>query len=412
MNYDSKDFWLQNFVIASGCSDKLSTKITSSAPQLTKFLQNDTNAFSAWRAFFSAPARPNRALFDWLLSLRPDISHIKCPFPIVINNRRTFTGCTLLQMMLLLKPRKVYFEPLSHLLAVNDDAGNSPLFYAALSVNFALFKRIWTMTKADGLSAHLPGPQTSLILVQADWTGLLKRDILVQHVISVLGGVDATITACIKYNSYIFAKKLLMKGADDFDRHFQQIMTQPDIDFQTFTSLLELDEKLSTRTSPQDLLKRAYSLCQIQGQHINFLFFASHVKKVFALSDSYDSLLAFTGFTLKMFRIAYCCSNRLVSILWVKPDVFDLNLDFTVSYLHFYCQAIATDASKDNLTTINTQYLPRLMALTSAKHWQMRDSQGKLPIDYLQPVLTLLDQDLVQQMTQYTAPVKCLDKSN
>lgn len=415
MEYENAKFW--EYLFSTTSPETLNERLVSEEDRLKEFLGKDyTNVFSTWLAFFSVSKQPNVKLFSWLLSLCPEVVAQRCPFPVSSSTcigcpKRSFNGCTLLHMMLLLRPNKNYFEQLSHTLSETDSEGNSALFYAMLSGYFGLYKHVWSLTVADGESAQAPGPQTALILVKADWMPWMKRECDLKQLIKVLGGLDPAIKACLQVNASGFTKIFMTKyGVVAYDKYMRQAIAEPGINVRTLVAVLEAflqTEKKSycDSTLAETILKRIYAGCQTFSDFKLFLRLTRTLKEQCFLSASLDELVAFTGSPYELIRLYYAYPTVMKTVNKarnVRPEVFDLRSQVFGSYLHIICKRIGeyepfTRSSMHNCS-LKFGYLPELLDGTRAEHWRVKDAQGKLPIEYLKPVLGCVDIELVEEM--------------
>mgnify|MGYP006876343040 CR=1 FL=1 len=60
-------------------------------------MKDDEAAFLVWKAFFSSVAKVDSEVFKWLLSLRPEVMYLHCPF-VVLHEEKSFNGCTSFQL--------------------------------------------------------------------------------------------------------------------------------------------------------------------------------------------------------------------------------------------------------------------------------------------------------------------------
>jgi hypothetical protein len=393
-------------------------KIYSEGPYLTKFLQDDANAFSTWKAFFSISARLDVDVFKRLLSLRPEVASLRYPGPFEFRGK-FYNGCTLLHLMLLLKPCRAYLDLTTHLIPDCDADGNSSLLYAALGDSFDIYERVWKACGADGESARKPGPETALILLKSGWNHILKRDVSLTHVIESVGGHKAALKVAVKGNYDVLASEL-MKGLENvkWEEFIQLALDEALVDFKTFMTVIDHAILRENTDVTDQVLQRAYYLCRKPQHYMHFLRLVKVIREHFELSQSLDDLVAFTGTPYLLLHTVYKYPkvmnilNKISSHKPINPEVFDMKSSEFGSYLHVVCKKIeefehyANGPYNAYYSSFNFWYIPHLLQVTKSEHWQVVDAHGKKPMDYLVKSANFFTKPFFDEICQRSVSMK------
>ncbi len=363
---------------------------------LTELMKEDKFAFLGWKAFFSSVMKADTEVFKWLLTLRPEVNRLHCPFDI-LHEDKSFNGCTLLQLMLLFKPCHEYLDLIEDTVKVLDCDGNSSLLYAACSDDAKVYERVWKLLNGDGRVFRRPGPNSAAVLVQAGWSHIKRKQISVVRLIEALGGLKATMNFAIKENSLPFANELLKQLKDvDWDEFVELLMNGSFVDFKTFLELVDdaMSQKKDLKAFPQEIIRRAYALCKKDSHYRQLVRLVASIKENFGWNESLDELVEFTGSPYRLLYYVYnfptCLNtlNKIASRYPPPPEVFDLCSKVFGSYLHVVCKLIGSFEPyvKGNslyCASLEGWYMPGLLQVTKDKHWTVVDSEGKKPLDYM-----------------------------
>ena len=367
---------------------------------MANFLEDDSKVWKVWKAFLSAPIRCRVDLFKWLLSLRPDAINLKHP-PLKFKGTQ-LNGFTLIHLVLLWKPCDAYFELVKHLIADCDADGNSCLFYAALSGNLRIYERVWSLLQGDGKHALLPGPKTCAVIVKADCLKLAS-----EHLIRTLGGIEAALNFCIKENSPKLANRFLrILSQENLEKAMKIAMTESIVYFSTLYALVMIALNRKQQLHFEAILERLFGLCKRFLHHRQFILLISILRKQKLTRKTADELVSFTVTPYKLLVLIHQHRSIKLDLSQIDHNAYAFNLPSSVygSFLHVLCKRISAYPvvrEKEYYwhKKLSEIHFPMLFKITEAKHWKIRDSKGKKPVEYLSDeILKGIDAEIAEKL--------------